>query len=266
MEATHAEDPGASRLEQCAEGAVVLRRDVASVQSCRDIGGPFGGNRSPEYLALNPNGLVPTIDDDGFVLWESNVILRYLAAKQGAIKLYPTDLRQRAEVERWMDWQQTSVTTPMGVLFRAMLRSPIEPTDAATIETARTRAAAIWGILDRALERNAYVAGSGLTLADIALGNAVHRWFRLPIERPPLAHVQAWYQRLCERPSYRQYIAGFSKPASHESSTPGSGRCRAGRSCGRRCLRPTRECGRLADNQADGMSCRQPGNRSITLW
>jgi len=175
----------------------------------RDFGGTFGGNRTPEYLALNPNGLVPTIDDDGFILWESNVIVRYLAAKHGHGTLYPADLRQRADAERWMDWQQTTLNMPMGVLFRALLRKPAEQTDAAALDAARAKASVNWAIVDRALATRPYVAGDRLTIGDIALGNAIHRWHRLPIERPALEHLGTWYARLCERPAYREYIAGF---------------------------------------------------------
>ncbi len=174
----------------------------------RDIGGSFGGNRTAEYLALNPNGLVPTIDDDGFILWESNVIVRYLAARHAPNALYPTDLRQRADAERWMDWQQTTLSVPMGVLFRALLRKPAEQVDSTALEAARGKASASWEILDRALADRSYVAGTQLTIGDIALGNAVHRWYRLPMERPALQRLEAWYARLCARPAYRKYIAG----------------------------------------------------------
>jgi glutathione S-transferase len=176
----------------------------------RDIGGPFGGNRTPEYLALNPNGLVPTIDDDGFVLWESNVIVRYLVSKYAsgaALSLYPAGLGRRAEAERWMDWQQTTLAAPMGILFRALLRKPPTPVDDAALEAARDKACASWEMLDRALENRSYVAGAELTVGDIALGNAIHRWYRLPIERPSLPRLEAWYARLCQRPAYQEHIA-----------------------------------------------------------
>jgi glutathione S-transferase len=177
----------------------------------RDLAGPFGGNRAPEYLALNPNGLVPTVDDDGFILWESNAIVRYLAAKYGGAKrgLYPTDLAHRADAERWMDWQQTTLAAPMGVLFRALLRKPAEPMEPAALDAARAKAAASWEMLDRALADRACISGADLTVADIALGNAIHRWKRLPIERPAMQNLDAWYARLQERPAYRQYISSF---------------------------------------------------------
>lgn len=175
----------------------------------RDVGGAFGGNKTPEYLALNPNGLVPTIDDDGFILWESNAIVRYLAAKHGAGSLYPTDLRVRADADRWMDWQQTTIASPLGVLFRALLRKPAENVAADALDAAREKASSAWGMLDRALGSRAYVAGDALTIGDIALGNAIHRWHRLPIERPDLPRLGAWYARLRERPAYAKYIASF---------------------------------------------------------
>jgi len=174
-----------------------------------EIGGAFGKNRSPEYLALNPNGLVPTIDDNGFILWESNVIVRYLSAKHGMGKLCPADMQKRADIERWMDWQQTAVAPPMGVLFRAMLRQPPDKIAEEQVRTAVQKAGDNWRILEARLSDRPFVGGAALSIGDIALGNAVHRWFKLPIERPALQHVKRWYERLCERPSYREHIASI---------------------------------------------------------
>jgi glutathione S-transferase len=174
-----------------------------------DIGGEFGGNHSPEYLALNPNALVPTIIDNGFVLWESNAIVRYLAGGDGASTLYPTDAARRADADRWMDWQQTTLGPHMGILYRGWLKSPPDAIDPAQMESARDKAASTWKILDAQLAKRAYVTGPDLTVADIALGNAVHRWFRLPIERAPLPNLDGWYGRLRERPSYQEHIAWF---------------------------------------------------------
>src|SRR5882724_4765952 len=147
-----------------------------------DIDGAFGGLKSPGYLALNPNGLMPTIDDDGFILWESNVCVRYLAATRGAGTLSPTDARARADAERWMDWQQTVVAAPMGVLFRALLRQPLTPTSEADLDAARKKVIDAWRILESRLAEHDYVVGNALTIGDIALGNAIHRWYKLPIE------------------------------------------------------------------------------------
>ena len=174
-----------------------------------EIGATDRLHKSPEYLAHNPNGLIPTIDDDGFVLWESNVIVRYLSAKHGMGTLCPADLVRRADAERWMDWQQTTLAAPMGVLFRALLKSPPEKTDPAQQDAAMQKAAACWTILDSRLAAQPFVAGATLTMGDIALGNAVHRWFRLPVERPALPHLAGWYARLRDRPAYRQHIGWF---------------------------------------------------------
>lgn len=185
----------------CGELGLAFERD--------EIGGAFGKNRSPEYLALNPNGLVPTIDDYGFVLWESNVIVRYLSAKHGMGTLCPADIQKRADAERWMDWQQTSLVPHMGVLFRAMLRQPPDKVPEEQVRTAVQKAGDNWRILDTRLSDRPFVGGAALSIADIALGNAVHRWFKLPIERPELRQVKRWYERLCERPSYREHIASI---------------------------------------------------------
>jgi len=172
-----------------------------------DVGGPFGKNNTPEYLARNPNGLVPTIDDDGFILWESNAIVRYLCAKHGAGKLWQSDLARRADADRWMDWQQTTLAPPMGVLFRGLLRQPPEVIDAEQMNGAMQKATAAMRILDAQLALHSFVAGDTLTMGDIALGNAAHRWFSLPRERPELPNVAKWYARLNDRPAYRQHIA-----------------------------------------------------------
>lgn len=171
-----------------------------------DLGGPFGGNREPEYLALNPNGLVPTIEDDGFVLWESNSIVRYLAAKHGSGGLWPTEPRRRADADRWMDWQSTTVGPLMVAVFQGLVRTPPEERDAAKIEATRKDWAASWSILDAHLADEDYVAGGTFSVADIALGIMAYRWFTLEIEREEFAHLAAWYQRLCERPPFREHV------------------------------------------------------------
>lgn len=174
-----------------------------------DIDAAFGGLKSPAYLALNPNGLMPTIDDDGFILWESNVAVRYLAAKHSHGRLCPAGLRARADGERWMDWQQTSLAPPMGVVFRAWLREPREATPEADAQAGLQRASAMWRMVEARLADRRFLGGDALTMADLALGNAIHRWYKLPAERPDLPHLKQWYDRLCERPAYRQHIAAL---------------------------------------------------------
>ena len=173
-----------------------------------DVGGEFGKNKTPEYLALNPNGLVPTIDDGGFILWESNSCVRYLAAKYGKGKLWPVDAQLAASASRWMDWQLSTVNAPVGTLFRGLLKNPKDDIPAAELEAARQRAGEVWKMLDAQLAKTPFVAGRELTVGDIALGNAIHRWFKFAIERPNLPNLHAWYERLCMRPAYQKHIAG----------------------------------------------------------
>jgi glutathione S-transferase len=171
-----------------------------------DVGGPFGKNRDPAYLALNPNGLIPTIDDDGFILWESNAIIRYLAAKHGRAGLWPADSKVRADADRWMDWQLTTAGPPMGTLFLQYVRTPEDKRDAKAIADARVRSLEAWTILDAHLGRRPFVAGEAFTTGDIPLGIMVYRWFNLPIERPQLPNLKGWYTRLAGRAPYQKIV------------------------------------------------------------
>ncbi len=170
-----------------------------------DAGMKFGVVDTPEYRKLNPNGLVPTIEDDGFVLWESHSIVRYLAAKHGAGALWPTDLRTRGDSDRWMDWAFT-----LGATFRAAfwgtVRTPPEKRDPKAIEDSRQKTAVLLKIADQWLATRAYVAGDRLTMGDIPLGCHVHQWINTPLERPELPNLQAWYERLCARPAYAKVV------------------------------------------------------------
>src|ERR1700730_4783471 len=171
-----------------------------------DLGGPFGGNRDPEYLAMNPNGRVPTISDDGLILWESNTICRYLAVTRQGERLYPSAPAARANVERWMDWQLATSGPPMASLLGMLVRARPEQRDQAAIEAARLQALSAWTIVEEDLADRSYLAGSELTLAEIALGTMVYRWHAFPIERPPLRNLKAWYERMRERPGFETYI------------------------------------------------------------
>ena len=171
-----------------------------------DAGLQFGVNKTPEYLKMNPTGLVPTIDDDGFVLWESHSIVRYLAAKHGVGKLCPTDLRRRADAERWMDWTYTFQRELQRPLFWALVRTPPEKRDPDAIEAARKTCAELLKIPERYLAERAFLAGDELSIGDIPLGCHVQIWMRLPIERPPQPHLSAWFERLCARPAYRKIV------------------------------------------------------------
>jgi glutathione S-transferase len=174
-----------------------------------DLGGPFGGTGTPEYRAMNPLGVIPTIEEDGFLLFESNVILRYLCnAHAPSTPLYPTPPRERAQVEAWMDFQQTSLNAPQSRVFQGMVRTPPEKRDPAAIAAAVVEAGQIWGILDARLAKHAYVVGDAFTLADISFGVHVHRWFVMPIDRPEAPHLRGWYDRLLTRPAYKAHCAG----------------------------------------------------------
>jgi glutathione S-transferase len=171
-----------------------------------DWGGPFGGNRDPEYLKLNPNGLVPTVIDGDLVMWESNTICRYLCATRGGARLHPHDPARRTQVERWMDWQLSVIGAPMGALLQGLVRAKPEERDAAAIEGARKRALMAWTIVDDAVASQPYLAGDYLSLAEIVLGTQIYRWFTFPIERPQLHNLRAWYERCLERPGFKQHI------------------------------------------------------------
>ncbi len=171
-----------------------------------DVGGAFGGNQDAEYLALNPNGLVPTIRDGDLILWESNTICRYLASTHSGERLYPSAPAERAKVERWMDWQLSTMGPPMGTLLYGLIRSKPEQRDPAAIEAARRKAAAAWMIVEDALAAAPFLAGPEMSLAEIVLGSLVYRWHAFPIERPPLPKLKAWYDRMRERPAFKTHI------------------------------------------------------------
>jgi len=173
-----------------------------------DVGGSFGKTDTPDYRGMNPTGLVPTLQEDDFTLWESNVILRYLCnAHAPGSGLWPQDPRTRANIDRWMDAQQTVLNRPMGVVFWGLVRTPADKRDPAAIAQGVADAAKAYGMIEPLLAQHAYIGGPDFSLADIPWGVHAHRWFNMDFERPALPHLRAWYDRLCERPAYRQHIA-----------------------------------------------------------
>jgi glutathione S-transferase len=171
-----------------------------------NAGMEHGVTKTPEYLKMNPNSLVPTIDDDGFVLWESHSIVRYLAAKHGMGRLCPADLRARADAERWMDWAFT-FQRAMRDVFWGLIRTPPEKRDAKAIEEGRVASNKLAAeVLERQLEKKAYMTGDAFTMGDIPIGCEVQRWMRVPIERPKLPNVEAWFGRLCARAAYQKIV------------------------------------------------------------
>jgi len=172
-----------------------------------DVGGSFGKTKTPEYLAMNPNSLVPTIDDDGFVLYESNPIVRYLAGKHSAGRLWPDDLRKRADVDRWMEWQSSAFTPAMRDAFWQLIRTPGPQRDMAAVEKSRAECERLAGILDAHLAKHEYLTDNGFTAADIVNGCAAHRWLHLPVEREARPHLQRCYDLIRSRPGARQVVS-----------------------------------------------------------
>jgi len=171
-----------------------------------DAGGSFGVVNTQQYRNLNPNGLVPTLEDEGFVLWESNAIVRYLAAKHSVGKLWPEDLKERAEADRWMDWQATTFWPAFRPLFWNLVRTPPDQRDQAAMEESRLKTAEILAYLDAHLRNRSYIVGDALTMGDIPLGCAIWRWVGLPIDRPELANVQRWFESLGTRPAFSKIV------------------------------------------------------------
>lgn len=162
--------------------------------------------QDPAFLRLNPNGLVPVIRDGDFVLWESNSICRYLAAKARRTDLLPDQPGARGIVEQWMDWQATELNNAWRYAFMALVRKSPVHADASAIEASIRGWNRHMTILDAALERTgAFVAGATFTLADVVLGLSTHRWFMTPMQRPALASVAAYYDRLGQRAGFRSH-------------------------------------------------------------
>ncbi len=170
----------------------------------RDVGGKFGGNDTAEYLAMNPNGLVPVIEHDGLVLYESNAIVRYLCARHRSA-LFPEDLARRADVDRWMEWQSTNFTPAMGPAFWQLVRTPAEQRDAAATQASVEKSDKLAGVLDDHLASRQWLSGGAMSAADIVTACAAHRWLHLPgITRLPRPHLERWYAQLAARPGSRQ--------------------------------------------------------------
>ncbi|MVW78063.1 glutathione S-transferase family protein [Bordetella sp. 02P26C-1] len=176
-------------------------RELALPHTAEQVGGKFGGLDTPEYGAMNPNRKVPVIDDGGLILWESNAIVRYLAARYSEGALWPTDVAVRAQADRWMDWTATEWQPAMVPAFLGLIRTPEDQRDTAAIEASTAKANQLGQILEDALQQKEYIVGSHLTMADIVLGCVAHRWLSLPIERPKTPAMNTWYRRLMTRPA-----------------------------------------------------------------
>ena len=171
-----------------------------------DLGGSFGGLDTPDYIAKNPNKVIPTVIDGDLVLWESNAIVRYLAAKHDAGGLCPADLGQRALADQWMDWQQTVLLRPWVDVFFGVYRTPEQYRDAEKNAAALANLATAYGLLDRHLEGRAHVAGDAFTMGDIPVGMSLWRYYQMDIARPSMPNIERWYAALQERPAYRSTV------------------------------------------------------------
>jgi len=169
-----------------------------------DAGLQFGHNKTPEYLAKNPMGLVPVLEDDDFVLWESNAITRYLCAKY-APAFYYSDLRERADAERWMDWQAT-LNGALVPAFYNLVRAEPSKRDMSAVETSLQKTAELFVMFDAHLKDRDFVAGQHFGFGDFGLAPIAHRWLHMPCERASIPNVEAWYQRLMQRPAFQRVL------------------------------------------------------------
>jgi glutathione S-transferase len=174
-----------------------------------DAGMQFGVNREPEYLAMNPNGGVPTLLDGDLVLWESNSIMRYLALQYGKREaLYPAVPAVRAHVERWLDWSLSTLQPAEMPVFWGLVRTPEVQRDMPLIKASAVKVGGLWKILDTHLAGRTFVEAEQFTLADIVLGAYARRWFGVEgIERPSLPNLEGWYRRVGEREGFQRYVA-----------------------------------------------------------
>jgi glutathione S-transferase len=178
-----------------------------------DYGGEFGKLDTPEYTQLNPNRLVPTIDDNGFVVWESSAIVRHLAQRYGRGTLSPADEQTFAKADAWMDWALSSLYGDIiSTCFIQLVRTPATERNTELVEAAAKRAGEKLAILNRQLTGRNFIMGDQITIADIAIGVLMYRYFNLAIPRPPLANVEVWYKRLTQRPAYEAHVMVDFKP------------------------------------------------------
>jgi glutathione S-transferase len=176
-----------------------------------DIGGAFGKNREPAYLAMNPNGLVPTLEeDDGFLLWESNSICRYLAAKHDKNNILESkDLKQRGLASQWMDWQLSVLGPAITPAFWGLIRTPPEKRDAAAIKASQDKTVAAMLMLEAQLGKTAYVAGSAFSYGDIPIGVMTYRYRQLVPDRPPTPNVERWFEAIAKRKPFLDHVGSI---------------------------------------------------------
>ena len=176
-----------------------------------DIGGAFGRNKEPAYLAMNPNGLVPTLEEeDGFLLWESNSIIRYLAGKHDkAGVLEPKDAKTRALASQWMDWQLSVVAPAITPAFWGLIRTPEDKRDMAAIKASQERTVAAMQIMDRQLAKTRFLAGDAFSYGDIPVGVMCYRYRQLVPDRPATPSLDRWYETIAKRKAFRDHVGSI---------------------------------------------------------
>jgi len=194
--------PNSTNVKKALWAATELDLDFEHIPA----GGTYGVIDTPEFRALNPNGLVPVLEDDGLVLWESNVIVRYLAAKYGVGKLWIDDAAKRASAEKWMDWASTTLTGPFVDIIWHTVRLPEEKRDPAIQARGVTAFSKALEVPEKTLSGQPWLSGGEFGIGDIPLGVFVYAWMNLPIERPDFPNLTAWYEWLAERPAYAKSV------------------------------------------------------------
>lgn len=173
-----------------------------------DVGGAFGKTKEATYLAMNPNSLVPTLEEeDGFTLWESNSIIRYLAAKHANRTLEPADVKTRANAQKWMDWQLSVLGPAITPVFWGLIRTPPEKRDANAIAAGKEKTIAAAKLMDAQLGKTQFLAGSEFSYGDIPVGIMIHRYMQLIPERPAMPHLDRWYAAISSRPAFKEQVA-----------------------------------------------------------
>ena len=173
-----------------------------------DVGGAFGKTKDASYLAMNPNSLVPTLEEeDGFTLWESNSIVRYLAAKHADRTLEPADLRARALAQKWMDWQLSVMAPAITPVFWGLIRTPPDKRDSKAIEAGKVRSVEAAKIMDAQLGKTKFLAGDEFSYGDIPVGIMIYRYVQLIPERPATPGLDRWYAAISSRPAFKEQVA-----------------------------------------------------------
>jgi glutathione S-transferase len=173
-----------------------------------DVGGRHGGNDAPAFLAMNPNGTVPVVrDGEGEPMWESGAILRYLASRYGVGTFWPSDPAARVEIDKWAEWSRINIALNFShPVFWRVVRTAPKDRDEAAIRKAVAELGHYLDIAEAQLGRGAFLCGEAFTLADIQFGHLLYRYFEIAIDRAERPALQRYYQRLTERPAYREHV------------------------------------------------------------